>query len=137
MKTAWIKIMRFLPVLLVWVMATGCLFNEKDNSNSLQSVFIQVDVAADQITKSALAVVESAEKAINSIRIYAFYNGQLSGHFLRETQSDDPIIMDLMLPYTGTHNVDFYVIANEKGISPAQPCNWGEYHPGEAKEDLP
>ena len=120
MKTAWIKIMRFLPVLLVWVMATGCLFNEKDNSNSLQSVFIQVDVAADQITKSAPAVVESAEKAINSIRIYAFYNGQLSGHFLRETQSDDPIIMDLMLPYTGTHNVDFYVIANEKGISPAQ-----------------
>lgn len=100
----------------VWVMATGCIFSEMGGSNKMQKVLIQVNVAADEMTKATGAVESNAETAINSIRIYAFYNGNLSGHFLRETASAEPIVMDLLLPYSGTHNVDFYVIANEKAM---------------------
>ena len=119
MKTIGNIIKKSLLVLFVWVMATSCIFDKMDNSEKLQSVFIQVNVNADEMTKSTPALEAGAESAIKSIRIYAFYNGQLSGHFLRETVSSDPIIMDLLLPYSGTHNVDFYVIANEAAIDAA------------------
>ena len=119
MKTIGNIIKRTLLVLSVWVMATSCIFDKMDNSEKLQSVFIQVNVSAEEMTKSAPAVGSGVENAIKSIRIFAFYNGQLSGHFLRETASSDPIIMDLLLPYSGTHNVDFYVIANEAAIDAA------------------
>lgn len=119
MKTIGNIIKKSLLVLFVWVMATSCIFDKMDNSEKLQSVFIQVNVNADEMTKSTPALEAGAENAIKSIRIYAFYNGRLSGHFLRETVSSDPIIMDLLLPYSGTHNVDFYVIANEAAIEAA------------------
>lgn len=100
-------------VILVCVMATGCVFSKMDKANGLQNVLIQVNVSADEMTKSTAAVSTDDEAAINTIRIYAFYNGQLSGHYWRGSASGDPIIMDLLLPYNGVHNVDFYVIANE------------------------
>ena len=120
MKTIGNKIMRFLPVLLVWVMATGCIYDDMDLPGRMQKVLIQVNVSAEQMTKSVAAVASNAEDAINSVRIYAFYNNQLSGYFYRDIASDEPIVMDLLLPYTGTHNVDFYVIANESAFAAAQ-----------------
>ena len=119
MKTIGNILKRSLLVLSVWVMATSCIFDKMDNSEKLQNVFIQVNVDAEEMTKSTPALEAGAESAIKSIRIYAFNNGQLSGHFFRETVSSEPIIMDLLLPYSGTHNVDFYVIANESGIDAA------------------
>ena len=106
--------------ILVCVMATGCVFSKMDKANGLQNVLIQVNVSADQMTKSTAAVNVDDEATINTIRIYAFYNGQLSGHYWRSSASSDPIIMDLLLPYNGIHDVDFYVIANEGAIDAAQ-----------------
>lgn len=120
MKTIGMKIKGFLPVLLVWVMATGCIYEKNDNFGRLQNVLIQVNVSSEEVTKSVAAEADAAEDAINSIRIYAFYNNQLSGHYFRATASAEPIVMDLQLPLSGTHNVDFYVIANENAISGAQ-----------------
>ena len=119
MKTIGNIIKNSLLVFFVWVMVTSCIFEKMNNSDKLQSVFIQVNVNADEMTKSTPALEAGAETAIKSLRIYAFYNGELSGHFLRESISTDPIIMDLLLPYSGTHNVDFYVIANEAAIDAA------------------
>lgn len=119
MKTIGKKIMGLVPVLLVLVLATGCIF-EKNGSGRLQNVLIQVNVSSQEVTKSVAAVAPAAEEAINSIRIFAFYNNRLSGHFYREGTSDEPIVMDLLLPLSGTHNVDFYVVANEGAISVAQ-----------------
>ena len=96
-------------------LATGCIFEKMDMPEDLQSVLIQVNVSADEMVTKATATPQ--EKAINSLRIYAFYNGRLSGHFYRATASEDPIVMDLMLPLTGTHNVEFYVVANEVAMT--------------------
>ena len=103
-------------VILVCVMATGCVFTKMDRESDLQRVLIQVNVSADEMTKSVAAVNADDESAVNSVRIYAFYNGQLSGHFFRATPSQEPIVMDLLLPYDGIHDVDFYVIANEESM---------------------
>ena len=98
-------------------LATGCIFEKMDRPEKLQSVMIQVNVSADNMQTKADPTV--SETAINTIRIYAFYEGNLSGHFYRATASSEPIVMDLQLPLSGTHSVDFYVVANETQMTPA------------------
>ena len=98
-------------------LATGCIFEKIDRPEKLQSVLIQVNVSADNMQTKADPTV--SETAINTIRIYAFYEGNLSGHFYRATASSEPIVMDLQLPLSGTHSVDFYVVANETQMTPA------------------
>ena len=66
-------------------------------TEKLQNVFIQVNVNAEEMTKSTPALEAGAESAIKSIRIYAFYNGQLSGHFLRETVSSEQALSASMM----------------------------------------
>ncbi len=98
-------------------LATGCIFEKMAMPEDLQHVLIQVNVASDQMqTKAYETSGEDAtaeEAAINTIRIYAFYNGTLSGHYYSNAGVDGPIVMDLRLPMSGTAEVDFYVIANE------------------------
>lgn len=98
-------------------MATGCFFEKMAMPEDLQSVLIQVNVSADEMQTKATEAPSATEANINSIRIYAFYNGKLSGHFYRGTASSEPIVMDLQLPETGTHSVDFYVVANEASMT--------------------
>ena len=120
MKNLVHKITKACLVILVCVMATGCVFSKMDKKSGLQRVLIQVNVSADEMTRSVAAVSATQEAEINTLRIYAYYNGQLSGHYWRGTASQEPIIMDLLLPYNGVHNVDFYVIANEDAMVAAQ-----------------
>ena len=137
MKTIGIKIMRFLPVLLVWVMASGCIYEDMDISGRMQKVLIQVNVSAEQMTRSVAAVSSDSEDVINSVRIYAFYNNQQSGYFYRDQASSEPIVMDLLLPVSGTHDVEFYVIANEAAFTAAQDSpELGEYTTREQLNDV-
>ena len=96
---------------ILTVLATGCIFEKMDAPKNLQNVLIEVNVSAGQMTKATEAATE-LEKTINSLRIYAFHNGRLAGHYYRLGTSADPIYMDLELP-DGTPSVDFYVVANE------------------------
>lgn len=98
-------------------LATGCFFEKMAMPEDLQSVLIQVNVSADEMATKAKPT--SAEKAINTIRIYAFRDGQLSGHYYSSTVvSGQPVVMDLRLPETGVCDLDFYVIANETSMTP-------------------
>ena len=117
MKKAFYILTNVTLAVLVCVMATGCVFSKMDKATNLQRVLIQINVSADEMTKSVAAVSEQEEEYLNTLRIYAFNsNGQNIGHYWRGTPSTQPIIMDLLLPYDGVHNVDFYVIANEDAI---------------------
>lgn len=101
--------------LLFIVSAAGCITEKFDTSDGLQSVMLQVNVAAGEMTKSDPT---DAESVINSVRIYAFRaDGTQAGHFYRASASAEPIIMDLILPENGTHPVDFYVFANEASMN--------------------
>lgn len=94
--------------------AAGCITEKLDTSDGLQSVMLQVNIEAGEITKADLTPEESA---INSVRIYAYRSdGTPAGHYYRAEVSDDPIIMDLTLPETGIHDVNFHIIANEESM---------------------
>lgn len=101
-------------------LATGCIFEQMAMPEDLQSVLIQVNVSSGDMKTKAYPTTEegasAAESAINSIRIYAFHNGRLSGYFQSNADPAGPVVMDLKLPDTGTANVNFYVIANEEAI---------------------
>ena len=104
-------------MLLAAFLATACIFEKMPMPKDLQSVLIQINVSADQMQTRSDA--SESETAIKTIRIYAFYEGKLSGHFYRAAASDEPIVMDLQLPLSGIHSVDFYVVANEAQMTPA------------------
>ena len=79
--------------------------------NANKTVTVALNVEASEMTRS---VPNNMEKVINSLRIYAFYNGKKAGHIYREaTMPGTPFYMDLVLPENGTHDVDFYLVANE------------------------
>lgn len=98
------------------VLATGCIFEKEAMPKDLQSVTVQLNVSAEGMTK-AHEDPTAAESSINTVRIYAFHGERLAGFYLRSAASDDPIFMDLRMPEKGIYNVDFYVIANEAGMT--------------------
>ena len=97
-------------ILAAVMMSVSCLEKE-DVSSGMQNVMIELCVSTEGMTKAAPTV---SEEVINSLRIYAFSGERLAGYVARTTVSQDsPFYMDLELPATGTHEVDFYVVANE------------------------
>ena len=76
-----------------------------------KSVTLEINVSADEVVRTAPTAMESL---IKSVRIYAFLNGKRVGYLHQgATTSGAPLYMDMNLPETGIHNVEFYLIANE------------------------
>ena len=103
-------ILSAITLLAASLMSVSCLEKE-DVAIDMQSVMIELSVSAGTMTK---ATPTASESAVNSLRIYAFYGERLAGYLSRGTVVEgDPFYMDLELPATGTHDVYFYVVANE------------------------
>lgn len=98
-------------LLLAMITSAGCLEKE-DMAAAMQNVMIELSVSAEPRTK---ADPTSSESVINSLRIYAFQGERLAGYAARmnDVSEATSIYMDLELPASGQHRVDFYVIANE------------------------
>ena len=95
-------------------MSVGCLLEKEGPLQQMQEVMINVNVAVEGMTKAEYEDPTAVEKVINSLRIYAFHGERLAGYAERQMISlDDPFLMDLELPQTGVHDIDFYLIANE------------------------
>lgn len=108
-------ILRAVLIVFTAAFAAACITEKFDTSTGLQSVMLQVNIEAGEMTK---AVPTDAESAINSVRIYAFRaDGTQAGHFYRAAASDDPIVMDLTLPMKGVHDVEFHVFVNEGSMT--------------------
>ena len=100
---------------VVAIMSVGCLLEKEDVLANTQNVMIELNVSSGEMTKAAPTANESA---VNSLRIYAFYGNRLAGYLERGLIVEgDPFYMDLELPATGIHEIDFYVIANETQMS--------------------
>lgn len=109
------KIMKNTVLFFLTAMLTsGCMLEKDGPSAQMQGVMIQVEVSAEGMTKADYEDPTDIEKVINSLRIYAFQGDRLAGYTQRQATSlNDPFFMDLELPQSGVHNVDFYIIANE------------------------
>ncbi len=94
------------------VVSAGCQ-NETDEwmPNGKKSVMVELSVEATGLTRS---IPTDMEMVINSLRIYAFSGDRQVGYSYRgSTAPGTPFYMDLELPESGVHDVDFYLIANE------------------------
>ena len=101
-----------IALVAVALMSVGCLLEKEEASSQMQEVMIELSVSAGEMTKASVATDESA---VSSLRIYAFYGNRLAGYAFRGALAEgEPFYMDLKLPETGIHNVDFYLVANEK-----------------------
>ena len=98
------------------IVSAGCISEKEAMPESLQSVMVQVNVAVGQMTKAETEAPSDMEREIKSIRIFAFQNNRLAGHYFRAEASDSPILIDLQVPKSGSANVDFYAIANESAM---------------------
>lgn len=117
-------ILKAVLAVVLTVISAGCITEKFDTSNGLQSVMLQVNIVAGEMTKADPTVAESA---INTVRIYAYRtDGAQAGHFYSGQVSTEPIIMDLSLPETGTHEVEFYVFANEASMDFADGFSFSE-----------
>ena len=98
------------------ILTTGCIFEKEAMPDGLQSVMVQVNVAVGQMTKAETEAPSDMEKEIKSIRIFAFQNNRLAGHYFRAEASDSPILIDLQVPQSGSASIDFYAVANEAAM---------------------
>jgi len=114
MRTMKHIVYRYMTLLaLAVILFTGCRNETDETFVGPQNVTIELSVSAADLTR---ATPTDMEKAINSLRIYAFNsaNNKLAGFIHRQaTAPGTPFYMDLELPESGTHNVDFYLVANE------------------------
>lgn len=95
------------------LMCTACQSETDEKFVGSQSVTIELSVSASELTR---ATPTAMEETINSLRVYAFNSAtnKLAGFVQRETTaSGTPFYMDLELPESGTHDVEFYLVANE------------------------
>ena len=102
----------------VTLLATSCIMDKEEMPESLHRVVVQMSVSVDEMTKAETEASTSAEKVINTLRVYAFYGERLAGYAHRgATALNEPFYMDLELPLEGSYDVDFYLIANEAAMA--------------------
>ena len=100
---------------LVATICVGCQNEVEELAVQQESVTIELSVSTNDVVTRATPT--DSEMVINSLRIYAFYNNRQAGYIYRAaTTPDTPFYMDLELPENGTHNVEFYLIANEAAM---------------------
>ena len=81
---------------LAAMLPSGCMLEKDGPSAQMQGVMIQVEVAAEGMTKADYEDPTASEKVINSLRIYAFQGERLIGYTQRQTTSlNDPFFMDI------------------------------------------
>lgn len=96
---------------LAAMLSVSCLLEKEGPSVEQQSVMVEIKVSSGVAVKSDPT---TAEKTINTLRVYAFNGDRQVGYASRQTTaSGEPFYMDLKLPQSGMHSVDFYLIANE------------------------
>ena len=123
-------ILNVAAILMAAMVSVGCLEKE-DITGDVQSVMIELSVSSKGMTKSAPT---ASEKVINSLYVYAFYGERLAGYASQGAVAQgDPFYMDLELPETGIHNVEFYVIANAEQMAYENGIFIKEYDQGSAR----
>lgn len=97
------------------IISVSCLTEKEGPSAGRQNVMIELSVKAADMTKATEAPL-SSEAVINSLHVYAFYQGKLAG-YAHKASGMESFYMDLELPESGVHDVEFYLVANEDAMT--------------------
>ena len=91
-------------------LSPACMLEKESPWGAEQGVMIEMKVSAGAMTK---ADPTASEETIKSIHVYAFSGERLAGYLDRQNASEnESFYMDLRLPESGKHAVDFILVAN-------------------------
>lgn len=101
---------------------TSCLNKDyHSKSESKEDVLLEIKVSTgDLTTKAGVSDLAAHEKAIKSLRVYAFTNGSNVGHFYSgdiNVSGEYTFLFDIQTVLGDTQNIKVYAVANEKHIS--------------------
>lgn len=107
--------LRAAAVVLTVALAAGCVFEKEDPTlvRGTKKVMVELNVGADDMATKATA---DSEKDIKDLHIYAFIGNVMVGYANPQSLSDT-WYMDLNLPETGKYDIDFWAVANVRGLS--------------------
>ena len=112
---------------LVGAALTSCLNKDyHSKSESSDDVLLEINVSTgDLTTKAGEENPLDHEKAIKSLRVYAFTNGSNVGHFYSgdiNVSGEYSFLLDIKTVVGDTQNIKVYAIANEKHMTnPGNP----------------
>lgn len=100
---------------LAVALAASCVFEKEDPTlvRGTKKVMVKLNVGADDMATKATA---DSEKDIKDLRIYAFIGNVMVGYANPQSLSG-AWYMDLNLPETGKYDIDFWAVANVRGLS--------------------
>lgn len=112
---------------LVGAALTSCLNKDyHSKSETSDDVLLEIKVSTGELTtKAGEEKPMNHEKAIKSLRVYAFTNGSNVGHFYSgdiNVSGEYSFLLDIATVVGDTQNVKIYAIANEKHMTnPGSP----------------
>jgi len=96
----------------------GCSRDDAAPLGERHDVAVRLNVGT-RIAGETDGAPTDAERAIHTLRVYAFVAGRPAGHYFTDDVSADPhtFFMDLAFYSAGEQTVDFYAVANERAMS--------------------
>lgn len=113
----------YIAALLAALLLPSCSKESAPDRGEELNVLLQMSVGTKAVDETDGALDE-AEAKINSLRVFAFVDGEAAGHFytadassLANTDgSGMNFLMDIKMYSLGSREVDFYVVANEASM---------------------
>ncbi|MEY8685898.1 fimbrial protein [Bacteroides sp. AN502(2024)] len=96
----------------------GCAKDDVATLGERHDVAVRLSVGTRAVSEADGAPTD-VEKAIHTLRVYAFVNGKAAGHYFTDNVAAVPhtFFMDLVFYSDGEQTVDFYTVANEAAMS--------------------
>ena len=112
---------RMCVLLLLFGAAVLVSCSDRGGSESLrQERSVLMSISTRIVDQEPTKADNVGELAINSLRVYAFYEGQPAGYYYQSSPVREHFLMDIVLygvdPSTNCQPVDFYIIANEAAM---------------------
>ncbi len=125
-----IKMLMAVAICYWWLMLSGCVREDLSSSEDYQgdekSMLLELNLKSRIVDASGNILTEVApeehEQRLHTLRIYAYTNSELVAyHFIPNIEEESALpygfLVDVIAKSTTLQPVDFYVIANEAGLS--------------------
>lgn len=93
----------------------GCVKKDAPTLGEQHNAVVQLYVGTRAVGETDGTPTDE-EKAIHTLRVYAFVDGKPAGHYYTDQVTGDTHFMDLTF-YSVTQNVNFYAVANEQAMT--------------------
>lgn len=103
---------------------SGCADDDATPDGTRREVAVMLSVGSRAVSETDGSPTDD-EKAIHTLRVYAFVNGKKAGHYFTNNVTEVPhtFFMDIAFYTDGGQTVDFYAVANEAAMTTTDPNN--------------